>query len=157
MKDYVKELRQLVGTRPVVLAGSCVLVLDEAGRVLLNRRSDNGYWGVPGGILEPGESLEETAKREVREETGLEVRSLTLLDVFSGPELYYIYPHGDEVHNVTAAYLTREYAGEMRINEESRELRFFAPDELPPAERLAPPIRPIVARFLQELPSGTDF
>ncbi|HEU4965028.1 MAG TPA: NUDIX hydrolase [Bacilli bacterium] len=148
--DYVKELRQLVGTRPLVLTGSCVFVCDREGRVLLNKRSDNGYWGVPGGMMELGETLEQTGIREVQEETGLTVKRLHLLDVFSGPELYYRYPHGDEVYNVTAAYRTDEYEGEVRVNEESEELRFFALAEMPPLEQFSPPLRPFIARFLQE-------
>lgn len=144
--DYIKEIRALVGTRPIILTGSCVLVQDEAGRILMNRRTDNGFWGLPGGVMELGESLEETARREVLEETGLRVGTMRLLDVFSGKELYYQYPHGDEVYNVTAAYVTNEYTGDMIThNAESHELHFFALDELP--SNIAPPIKPIVERF----------
>jgi 8-oxo-dGTP pyrophosphatase MutT (NUDIX family) len=71
--SYVQELRALIGHRLLILAGATVIVRDAAGRVLMQRRSDNGQWGLPGGALEPGESLEETGRREVWEETGVRV------------------------------------------------------------------------------------
>ncbi|MGZ4033164.1 MAG: NUDIX hydrolase [Tumebacillaceae bacterium] len=146
--DYVKELRSLVGTRPLILTGACVLLLDGTGRILMNRRTDNGFWGLPGGMMEPGESLEETAKREVQEETGLTIEALELFDVFSGHEFFYEYPHGDQVYNVTAAYVSSQYNGEMiSHNEESHELRFFALKDLP--SEMASPIKPIVEKFLR--------
>lgn len=80
--DYVKELRKLVGTRPLILPGSVVIMLNNDNQILLQHRHDGG-WGVPGGLMELGESLEDTARREVKEETGLTVGSLKLLDVFS--------------------------------------------------------------------------
>jgi 8-oxo-dGTP pyrophosphatase MutT (NUDIX family) len=84
--DYVRELRTLVGHRPLLLPIAAVLIFDEAGQVLLQRRADNGRWGVPGGAMEPGESFEDAARREAREETGLIVARLILVDVFSGPD-----------------------------------------------------------------------
>ncbi|KEO81982.1 NUDIX hydrolase [Tumebacillus flagellatus] len=150
MKDYVKELRQLVGNRPLILTGSCVFLLDSEGRLLLNRRTDNGFWGVPGGMMELHESLEETARRELREECGITVETLQLLDVFSGPELCYTYPNGDPVQNVTAAYIAQGYQGDLQAdNTETSEVRFFALDDLPPESEIAPPIRVIVQAFLK--------
>lgn len=70
MSRYVKDIRAMIGHRPLLLAGSNVIILDERGDILLQQRL-NGHWGLPGGLLELGESLEETARREVLEETGL--------------------------------------------------------------------------------------
>lgn len=66
MKDYIHELRSRVGHWPVIMVGAGVIVLDDAGRILLMHRSDNGAWSIPGGMTEPGETVEETARREVR-------------------------------------------------------------------------------------------
>ncbi len=78
---YIEELRKIIGTRPIILAGAVVAVTDECGRILLQKRRDV-LWGLPGGLLELGESTEEAARREVWEETGLEIGKLELVDVF---------------------------------------------------------------------------
>ena len=69
---YIEELRALIGHRPIIMVGATVLITDFKGRLLLIRRHDNGCWGVPGGSMEPGESLEQTARRETREEFEVE-------------------------------------------------------------------------------------
>ncbi|MED1941123.1 NUDIX domain-containing protein [Cytobacillus firmus] len=68
---YVMDLRKIVGSRPLVITGASVIILDENNRLLLQLRKDNNCWGLAGGSLEPGETLEDVAKREMLEETGL--------------------------------------------------------------------------------------
>lgn len=141
------DLRALVGTRPIVMAGACVLLTDGKNRLLLQLRSDNGLWGLPGGSLEPGESLQEVAKRELFEETGLTANSLNLFDVFSGNDFYYKYPHGDEVYNVVTAYTCNDYGGTLvHDRNEGIELRFFELNEIPLA--ISPPDLPIIKQYL---------
>ncbi|MHB9059796.1 MAG: NUDIX domain-containing protein, partial [Bacillota bacterium] len=60
--SYIAELRALIGHRPLVLAGACAIVLDERDRLLMQRRTDSGAWGVPGGGTDPGEDTETTAR-----------------------------------------------------------------------------------------------
>ncbi|MGH1553760.1 NUDIX domain-containing protein [Streptomyces sp. L7] len=86
------------------LPGALVALVGDAGKILLTRRTDTGEWSLPGGHMEPGETITDTARREVREEIGLVVEDLTLLGVFSGPEFYYRYPNGDEIYKVTMVY-----------------------------------------------------
>lgn len=131
--NYLADLRALVGSRPLFMVGAGVLLLDEQNRVLLQHRTDSHDWSTPGGACELGESLEQTARRELLEETGLEVGELRLFTVLSGSEYYYRYPNGDEVYNVSAMYLGR-YAGEtLRLDpEETKDVQFFALDRLPP-------------------------
>ena len=144
---YIDELRKLVGHRPILLVGAAVLVVDEQGRLLMNLRSDNQTWGIPGGAAELGESMEETAIRETREETGLALEDLRLFGVFSGPEFFYEYPNGDQVHNVSVVFECRRFSGNLdRSNAESLRLKFFAPEEIP-MENLSPPIRPVVNKW----------
>jgi len=144
--NYVQQLRTLVGTRPLILPGTSVLVLDDEGRLLLVERVGIAGWGLPGGFMEPGESFEEAGRREVIEETGLEIGALTLLGVFSGPEYYFRYPHGDEVFNVTAAYTAKTLGGGLRLDGvELSHGRFFGVDELP--EDIIGPEKPIVDAY----------
>ncbi|GAB1157026.1 NUDIX hydrolase [Paenibacillus illinoisensis] len=123
---YIMELRKLVGSRPLIMAGSCVLVFNEEGHLLLQRRTDSLDWGTLGGSLEPGESLEEAAARELYEEAGLRAETYKLITVFSGEDMYYKYPHGDEVYNVTAVYEAKGIKGNpVVMDDEGLELRYF--------------------------------
>ncbi len=144
---YVADLRSLAGTRPLILAGAAILIVDD-DRLLLVHRADNDSWTIPGGYLEPEESLEDCARRETHEETGLSVGQIGLFGVFSGPELFYQYPHGDQVHNVTAVYLTREFHGTLRVDREGIALRFFDRSGLPRA--ISPPTKPVLRAYLAQ-------
>ncbi|WP_256757371.1 NUDIX hydrolase [Cohnella sp. WQ 127256] len=115
---YIMELRKVVGTKPLIMAGSCVLVFNSAGHLLLQRRTDSLDWGTIGGALEPGESLEEAAERELYEEAGLSAKSFKFITVLSGKEMYYKYPHGDEVYNVMAIYEAKDVKGQPTINDD---------------------------------------
>jgi 8-oxo-dGTP pyrophosphatase MutT (NUDIX family) len=143
--DYILQLRQYIGHRPILLVGAAILVLDEQNRLLMMKRSDIGCWGIPGGALEPGELVEDAAKRETLEETNLEVGEISLFGVFSGPELYYKYPSGDEVYNVSIVYSSRDWRGEVKLNDEHIEWKWFAASEIP--EDISPPIKPVLERF----------
>lgn len=80
----------------IIVTGGAV-IRDNEGRILFQRRSDYGDWGLPGGAMEPGESIEETMKREVYEETGLMITECELYSVYSGSRMEYKYPDGNEV------------------------------------------------------------
>lgn len=140
MSGYIMDLRKIVGHRPLLQVGAGVIVENENGEVLLQKRADNHCWGYPGGSLELDEVVEDAARRELYEETGLIAREIELFGVFSGPDVHYIYPNGDEVSNVDIVFLCRNYDGTLRCQEsEVEELRFFPADALP--EDLSPPIR----------------
>jgi 8-oxo-dGTP pyrophosphatase MutT (NUDIX family) len=143
--DYILELRKYIGHRPVLMVGAAILVLDAQNRLLMLKRSDSGSWGVPGGATEPGEVVEDAARRETFEEAGVEILNMSLFGVFSGPDLYYKYPNGDEVYNVTIMYVSQDWRGDIRINDEHTEWRWFSVAEIP--EDLSPPIKPIIEKF----------
>lgn len=82
-RDYLDDPNAPKANRVVPAASA--IVLDDAGRILLHKRTDNGLWSIPGGEMEPGESIAETAIREIREETGIEARVDRLLGVYSNP------------------------------------------------------------------------
>ncbi len=147
---YIAELRAVLGTRPLILPGAAVIVTDANRRVLLMQRADTGGWGLPGGFMEPGESLEETARREVMEEVGLELDELTLMGVFSGPEQYFRYPNGDQVFNVTTVYTARARGWALQLDpEEVTTARLFSVHDLP-ADPIAPEV-PILAEYSRML------
>lgn len=139
MTEYMKFLREHVGHAPLILCGASVIVENARGEILLQLRSDNGCWGYAGGAVELGESVEETAKRELLEETGLIADELVLFSVFSGKELRYTYPNGDEVYNVDIVFICRKYRGELKIDgKEVKKLAFFGIDSLP--DNISPPV-----------------
>lgn len=129
--DYIKKMRSLVGKEQLMMVGVSVLLLDADNRVLLLHRSDTDDWGVAGGYMEIGETLEEAAIREVREETGLELGAFTFYKVFSGPDFAFTYPNGDKVYNVVSCYVSRNFTGKIQLDQESTEYQFFNLDELP--------------------------
>ena len=144
--SYVQELRSLVGHRPLIIAGAAVLIFNKDNCLLMQYRKDNRKWGLIGGSMEIGESLEETARREALEETGLELNELNWFDLFSGREVIYELPHGDVIVNVIAVYISRKFRGQPQLSEEGFELRFFKLNELP--TNISPPDRPIIKRYL---------
>ena len=135
MGDYVAQMRELVGSRPLLLVAAGVIVQSSEGAVLLQRRTDDGLWGLPGGALELGESLEDAARRELREETGLVAGELRLLDVYSGAEFFLRYPNGDEAFVVGATYSAGMLDGQVAQPDgyEVSEVAYFALSELPSA------------------------
>jgi ADP-ribose pyrophosphatase YjhB (NUDIX family) len=130
---YVEELRALIGHRPIILAGAVVFVIDRDGKILLQQcKHPAGYWAVPGGIMELGESVEDTARRELYEETRLQAGTLHLINVYSGPQYFSVAPNGDRFYTVTTAFYTTEITGDLVVDPlESLDFRFFRPDALP--------------------------
>ena len=132
MPNYIMDLRRLVGHRPLLMPAASVILEDGEGRILLQLRSDNGLWCYHGGAVELDEVVEDAARRELREETGLEAESLELLGIYSGPELHFSYPNGDEVSVIDHVYRCRHWHGTLRAQEEEvSRLRWFCWDELP--------------------------
>ncbi len=151
--DYISNLRKYIGTQPIIMCGANVILVNAHNEILLHHRTDRDWWGLPGGAMELGESLEETARREVFEEVNLHCKSLELFNVYSGKSLYYKYPDGNEVYNVTASYICRNYSGNIEVEKtEGRDARFFKLNELPP--NISAPVRPIISDYLQE--AGLD-
>lgn len=136
--SYISGLRKYIGHKPIINIGATIIVLNDKNEILLNLRSDTDTWGIIGGGMELGESLEETAARELWEEAGLKAERFELLDVLSGRELFFRYPNGDETYTVIVLYKAVGVSGELRINDgESRCLKFFPLNALPELESRA--------------------
>lgn len=120
------------GNPVVVQTGASIIVEDEQGRILMQQRSDDGTWSYPGGRIEIDETVEDGARREVREECGLEVGKLRLLGVFSGKELNHVYPNGNEVCGIDIVYISSDYTGSLQCADgEAKHMGFYPIDQLP--------------------------
>lgn len=136
--SYIANLRKHVGHEPLINIGATVVVLNEKQEILLNLRSDTNTWGIIGGGMELDESLEQTAARELLEEANLTAEHFELLDLFSGKELYFKYPNGDETYTVIALYRAVGVSAELHINDdESHKLQYFPLNDLPQLESRA--------------------
>lgn len=140
---YIEDLRKIVGPHPLNLAGVAVAVLNEQGQILLQKRQSD-IWGVPGGFIELGESAEDAGRREVFEETGIEIGKLNLVSVFSGKEFFVKLPNGDEFYPITIAYMCKEIKGGVLQADgiESLEVKFFSLHQLP--ENISPFIKKLI-------------
>jgi 8-oxo-dGTP pyrophosphatase MutT (NUDIX family) len=113
----------------LVVAASAV-VTDDEGRILLQRRRDNGLWALPGGGMELADSLPGTAVREVKEETGLDVEVTGLVGTYTDPRHIIAYSNGEVRRQFNVCFTARITGGRLAISDESTELRFVPPKEL---------------------------
>ena len=131
MPEYIPWIREKVGHDRIFLNVAGIVVFDEQGRVLLqNRSKDDIQWGFPGGVMELGESAAEAAIREVREETGLEVKIEGLLGVYS--KYFHEYPNEDQAQPIAIAFTGRVIGGELYVDgKETFDLKFCEIDQVP--------------------------
>ena len=113
--------------------GASAVVFNAERKLLLQRRADNGHWAMPGGRLDPGEDIQTCAIREVREETGLEVRIVRLVGVYSDPYQHMIarYPNGVVTQLLNLCFECEITGGALAMSHESTEIGFFPVDALP--------------------------
>ena len=127
--NYIKGIREKLGSQKIILNCAGGLIAKD-GKILFQKRSDNNKWGLVGGLLELNETYLQAAIREVKEETGLDVKPTYFLGMFHHHNM--VWSNGDKAHTIGAYYVFEITGGELRIDEESLELRFFSKDEIPP-------------------------
>ena len=106
------------------------VVRNDRGEILLIERTDNGLWALPGGAQEIGESVKDAVRREVREETAIEVEVTGLTGIYSDPAHVIAYDDGEVRRQFNICYTARVTVGDLAISDESTDIRFVAADEL---------------------------
>lgn len=135
---YIANLRKYIGHDPLIGVGATILVFNNKNEILLNLRSDTNTWGIPGGAMELYETIEETAIRELKEETGIQANELELVTVLSGKDFYFEYPNGDKMCTVIILFRVLNYTGTLKVSDsESKSLKFFPLSMLPDMESRA--------------------
>ncbi len=130
-QNYITWIRGLVGDAKIILNAACVVVPNARGEILLQQRSDNGLWGLPGGLKELGESISGTAVREVKEETNLDVVLTGFVGVFINPAM--TWRKTDRAEVICHSFIGAITGGELAVNDnESLGFGWFGPDNLPP-------------------------
>jgi ADP-ribose pyrophosphatase YjhB (NUDIX family) len=132
--DFRDSRGQKLGRIPDRVRVSAVsLVEDDQGRFLLQKRSDNGWWGLPGGGLEPGETFKQCVVRETFEETGVIVEPINLVKIYDDPKdlTCVLYPNGDLVQYVSALFYCKKISGYLKLSDESTDIGYFPITNLP--------------------------
>ncbi|MDX3365469.1 NUDIX domain-containing protein [Streptomyces sp. ME02-6987-2C] len=127
-KDYFNDPAAPIPTR--IVPAVTAFVQDERGFLLLERRSDNGRWGMPGGVQEIGEDISHTVVREVAEETGITVEVTGLVGIFTDPGHVIEFSNGEVRQEFSLCFRARPVAGEVAVSAESFEVRWVDPAEL---------------------------
>lgn len=131
MDNYIKKIRKKFGHDELILNYAGCIIFDEQNRLLLQRRSDCEQWGFLGGMVEFGESVEEAAVREVKEESGLDVEISSLYGVYS--KYFAEYTNGDKAQPIVHLFKAKIIGGELiNQNDETLELKFFDLNDVPP-------------------------
>lgn len=144
MNDYITTMRKLIGHETLLTVGCGAIMEDDFGRILLQQKRD--IWGLPGGLLEIGETFEEAVRREVFEETNLVINQLKLFGIYSGKNGFAQYTNGDKVFSVQIIFHVTNFAGTLQGNEESTQLQFRYKNEIP--DNLNPHQAPFILDWL---------
>ncbi|MFT8362418.1 MAG: NUDIX domain-containing protein [Sporolactobacillus sp.] len=147
---YIENLRQQIGHQPLLLPGAAVIIENSYDQILLQKRVyPVDTWGLPGGLMEIGETPEQTAKREVYEECGLTLYAMKLVNVYASTGEPSIAANGDCYYPITIVYATRSYSGELIIDrKESEAYQFCSVTEHSPA--LLPNHRRIIDAWINQ-------
>lgn len=128
--NYIKNIREKVGHECIFLNFSSAIIVNRKGEILIQKRGDKKLFGFPGGTMELGESAEETVIREVKEETGLDIKVKRLIGVYT--KYFDTYPNGDKAQPIVIFFECMKIGGKIKVdNKETLELLFVSPNKVP--------------------------
>ena len=153
-KDYIPYMRKMIGHKRMLTVGLCCLILNEKNQLLLEKRTDNGLYCIPGGSLDFDETVIEGVKREVREETGILLKEVSLFMIQSGNKMQLSYPNGDVTDYMDLCFIARVDSKDIDLNkehdEESSLIAFYDLDKLPKQEELLRGTKAMLDKLLKE-------
>lgn len=131
MKEYIKNLREKIGHKPIMIS-TVGLIICKDNKILLQKRADDGYWGIHGGGMDLGENYVDALYREIKEEINIKPINPKLYGIFSGKKTYHVYPNKDEIYAINHVFICEEYEGNIQFNDqEVIECKWFDIDNLP--------------------------
>ncbi len=113
-----------------LVVGSSAVVVDDEGRILLQRRSDSGNWALPGGAMDIGETFAQSVVREIKEETGFDVRIDRIVGIYSDPGHVFAYHDGEVRQEFNICLACTIVGGKLSVSSESTDVRFFALEDV---------------------------
>jgi ADP-ribose pyrophosphatase YjhB (NUDIX family) len=106
------------------------VVTNKAGELLLVHKTDNGLWALPGGGMDPGESIAQAAVRETKEETGMEIEVVGVVGLYTNPNHVIAYDDGEVRQQCSVCFTTRLLGGELATSSETSEVGFVPLEKL---------------------------
>ena len=132
MENYVQSIRKRIGTDRLFVPGVRAIVLNQQGAILLQRRTDVSLWGLPAGSVELDETASQALRREVKEETNLDVLEFEPMGLHCGPTQQFQYPNGDKIQCFALTFIVTKWSGTPSPDgEEGSQLQFFPPSKIP--------------------------
>jgi 8-oxo-dGTP pyrophosphatase MutT (NUDIX family) len=145
--DYYEDPQAPKATR--IVPATSAIILNPDGEILLQQRSDNTLWALPGGTMEPGESVAQCIIREVKEETGLDVQPEYIIGIYSNPAHVVAYSDGEVRQEFSICFFCMLLHGEIQMSNESFEVRFFPLKEVQQL-KMHPSIRLRIQHFQEQ-------
>ncbi len=153
-KEYISYMRKMIGHKRMMSVGLACLIYDEKGEILLEKRSDNGKYCLPGGSINFDETVIEGLKREVKEETGISLEEAKLFLILSGKKEEFLYPNGDVTDYVDLIFYSKVdsscFDEKKEHDSESTSIRFYSPENLPLEEEMLRGTNRPIQKFLSK-------